>query len=104
MQQTKVARRRAGLGSQVEDVDCRGEEEGELQGVADGREGVGCWIVGWEDGDVQGVVLGACQCLCLILYEIKSVNERDMETHIAADDAEAGDGGYCGRHGVACGL
>lgn len=57
MQQAKVARGCAALGSQVKDIDCRREEEGELQGVADRREGVGCWIVGWEDGDVQGVVL-----------------------------------------------
>jgi hypothetical protein len=45
-----------------------------------------------------------CQCLWLISFLLQRVNQRNMETHIATDDAEAGDGGYCGRHGVACGL
>lgn len=45
------------LGPQVEDVDCGGEEEGELEGRADWGEGVGGWVVGGEDGDVKGVVL-----------------------------------------------
>lgn len=52
VQEAKVARRSAGFGSQVEDVDCRGQKEGELQGVPDRREGVGGWVVGREDGDV----------------------------------------------------
>lgn len=48
-------------GAQVEDVDGGGEQEGELEGAADGGEGVCGRVVGWEDGDVEGAVLLACQ-------------------------------------------
>lgn len=62
MQEAKVAREagaREGvlLGAQVEDVDGGGQEEGELEGAADRGEVVGRWVVGGEDGDVEGVVL-----------------------------------------------
>lgn len=45
------------LGAQVEDVQGRGEEQRELEGRADWLEGVCGWVVGGEDGDVEGVVL-----------------------------------------------
>lgn len=62
MQEAKVAgeactREGVLLGAQVEDVDGGGEEEGELEGAADRGELVGRWVVGGEDGDVEGVVL-----------------------------------------------
>lgn len=44
-------------GAEFEDVDRGGQEEGELEGCADRGECVGSWVVGWEDGDVKGVVL-----------------------------------------------
>ena len=43
--------------SESEDVEGAGEEEGELQGRADGCQGVGGLVVGGEDGDVEGIVL-----------------------------------------------
>ena len=66
LEEAKLAREadaRGGVcaGAQVEDVDGGGEEEGELQGGADGGEGVRCRVVGWEDGDVEGAVLLVCQ-------------------------------------------
>lgn len=51
------ARRGVCLGAELEDVDCRGEEERELERAADRRERVGCGVVRGEDGDVQRVVL-----------------------------------------------
>lgn len=49
------------FGAQLEDVDGGREEERELERGADGCEGVGCGIVGREDGDVEGVVLPFCE-------------------------------------------
>ncbi|KAK3492476.1 uncharacterized protein B0T23DRAFT_404542 [Neurospora hispaniola] len=62
MQQTKVtgqahSRRGVATGAQVKDVQGRGEQEVELEGGAGGNVGVGGGVVGWEDLDVEGVVL-----------------------------------------------
>lgn len=43
--------------TQVEDVEGRGEQEGELQGRADWQKGVCVRVVRGEDRDVEGVVL-----------------------------------------------
>lgn len=44
-----------GFGARFEDVEGAREEEGKLEGRAEGRVG---WL-GGEDGDVEGVVLGS---------------------------------------------
>lgn len=46
------------LGAEVEGVDCGRKKKGKLEGRANRDEAVGCRVVGWEDGDVEGVVLG----------------------------------------------
>jgi hypothetical protein len=62
VQQAKVAGQadtggRVLAGTELEDVKCTGEDEGELQRGANGVEGVGGGVVGREDGGVERVVL-----------------------------------------------
>lgn len=44
-------------GAEFKDIEGAGEKEGELEGRADGDEGVGCGVVRGKDRDVEGVVL-----------------------------------------------
>ena len=94
-------------GAQLKDVEGARQQEGELEGVPDGGEGVGGRVVGREDGDVEGVVLGH-----KVARSVKTqgrgawsrprpdpcMQEVKRATHVAPDDAQAGYRRDCCRH------
>lgn len=75
------------LGAQVEDVQGRGEEQGELEGRADGLEGVCGRVVGGEDGDVEGVVLGEDSSVSLTACSFEERGVSFCRAYIPAYDA-----------------
>ena len=90
LEQAKVAgqadaRNGVALGAQVEDVDGGGEQERELEGGADGREAVSRRVVGWEDGDVERIVLFTA--VSGSIFSISQGSKGLNRSHIATYDA-----------------